>query len=294
MRRERSKRGRERHRREPSISAARLPRGRRSLTGRRAFRLAVLAQRPARGRRSPREGAKRSRRNAPPPPAATARRPRPEGARVERSLPREPSIHAARMPRGRHFLTGRRAFRLALLAGRPEKVRRHPSPREGAERSRRHSPPPPAATARRPEPGADRGASSSAREPSHPAARMLRGRRFLTGRRAFRFAVREGLRAWPARRALPRRPAAPRRPETPAPQEATARRPEPEAGRGARSAQMSPSRYAFFFASSASISCGTTVNKSPTTPKSAIPKIGASASLLIATIVFAVCMPALC
>ncbi|KJL42300.1 hypothetical protein RS82_02316 [Microbacterium trichothecenolyticum] len=49
-----------------------------------------------------------------------------------------------------------------------------------------------------------------------------------------------------------------------------------------------------FFASSAAINCGTTVKMSPTTPKSAISKIGASASLLMATIVLAVCIPALC
>jgi hypothetical protein len=52
-------------------------------------------------------------------------------------------------------------------------------------------------------------------------------------------------------------------------------------------------RY-FFRASSALISWGTTLKTSPTTPKSAISKIGASESLLMATIVFAVCMPARC
>ena len=50
----------------------------------------------------------------------------------------------------------------------------------------------------------------------------------------------------------------------------------------------------FFRASRALISCGTTSKRSPTTPKSAISKIGASESLLMATIVFAVCMPARC
>ena len=45
---------------------------------------------------------------------------------------------------------------------------------------------------------------------------------------------------------------------------------------------------------SARRSCGTTLNRSPTTPKSARSKIGASASLLTATIVFDVCMPARC
>lgn len=39
---------------------------------------------------------------------------------------------------------------------------------------------------------------------------------------------------------------------------------------------------------------GTTLNRSPTTPKSASSKIGASASLFTATIVFEVCMPARC
>jgi hypothetical protein len=43
-----------------------------------------------------------------------------------------------------------------------------------------------------------------------------------------------------------------------------------------------------------SVSWGATWNRSPTTPKSASSKIGASASLLIATIVFEVCMPARC
>src|SRR3954452_12656351 len=43
-----------------------------------------------------------------------------------------------------------------------------------------------------------------------------------------------------------------------------------------------------------SVSCGATWNRSPTTPKSAISKIGASGSLLIATIVLDVCMPARC
>ena len=47
-------------------------------------------------------------------------------------------------------------------------------------------------------------------------------------------------------------------------------------------------------ASSSAINAGTTVNTSPTTPKSATSKIGASASLLMATIVPAVCMPARC
>ena len=43
-----------------------------------------------------------------------------------------------------------------------------------------------------------------------------------------------------------------------------------------------------------SAACGTTLNRSPTTPKSASSKIGASASLLTATMVLEVCMPARC
>src|SRR5579862_5026693 len=42
------------------------------------------------------------------------------------------------------------------------------------------------------------------------------------------------------------------------------------------------------------VRAGSTVNRSPTMPKSARAKIGASASLLMATIVLAVCMPARC
>ena len=43
-----------------------------------------------------------------------------------------------------------------------------------------------------------------------------------------------------------------------------------------------------------SVAAGTTVFRSPTIPKSASSKIGASGSLLMATIVFEVCMPARC
>src|SRR5262249_17208256 len=43
-----------------------------------------------------------------------------------------------------------------------------------------------------------------------------------------------------------------------------------------------------------SVSCGTTLNRSPTTPKSASSRIGASGSLLITMMVFEVCMPARC
>jgi len=44
----------------------------------------------------------------------------------------------------------------------------------------------------------------------------------------------------------------------------------------------------------ASVNTGATVKRSPTTPKSAISKIGASLSLLTAMIVLEVCMPARC
>lgn len=60
-----------------------------------------------------------------------------------------------------------------------------------------------------------------------------------------------------------------------------------------RSEEKVDNGYAFSFSIS-SINAGTTVNTSPTTPKSAISKIGASASLLIAIMNFDVCMPALC
>ena len=58
-------------------------------------------------------------------------------------------------------------------------------------------------------------------------------------------------------------------------------------------APFSPWNYPRF-ASIALTSWGTTVKRSPTTPKSAISKMGASASLLIAMMVLAVCMPARC
>ena len=47
-------------------------------------------------------------------------------------------------------------------------------------------------------------------------------------------------------------------------------------------------------AATAFVSSGAMVNRSPTTPRSAMSKIGASPSLLTATIVFEVCMPARC
>ena len=67
----------------------------------------------------------------------------------------------------------------------------------------------------------------------------------------------------------------------------------PECPNSPWEAPSSPWRYPRL-ASIADTSCGTTVKTSPTTPKSAISKIGASASLLTAMMVFAVCMPARC
>src|SRR3954454_13765617 len=51
---------------------------------------------------------------------------------------------------------------------------------------------------------------------------------------------------------------------------------------------------AYFRAVMSSVAAGTTVFRSPMTPKSASSKIGASGSLLMATMVFDVCMPARC
>src|SRR5262249_27537453 len=53
-------------------------------------------------------------------------------------------------------------------------------------------------------------------------------------------------------------------------------------------------RAAYFRLPISSRSCGTTLNRSPTTPKSASSKIGASGSLFTAIIVLDVCMPARC
>ncbi len=62
-----------------------------------------------------------------------------------------------------------------------------------------------------------------------------------------------------------------------------------------QTASQHPRRHGYFFrASRAAITCGTTANTSPTMPKSATSKIGASGSLLIATMFFDVCMPARC
>src|SRR5439155_9194102 len=52
--------------------------------------------------------------------------------------------------------------------------------------------------------------------------------------------------------------------------------------------------YPAFLARTSSASLGTTWCKSPTTPRSENSKIGAFASLLIATITFEPCMPTLC
>lgn len=53
-----------------------------------------------------------------------------------------------------------------------------------------------------------------------------------------------------------------------------------------------PQIYLRFFSSS--VACGATLNRSPTTPKSAISKMEASSSLFTATMVLEVCIPALC
>ena len=53
-------------------------------------------------------------------------------------------------------------------------------------------------------------------------------------------------------------------------------------------------RWSYFRASSSAMTCGTTSKMSPTMPKSAISKIGASASLLMATMVSEVCIPTRC
>jgi 2-polyprenyl-6-methoxyphenol hydroxylase-like FAD-dependent oxidoreductase len=55
-----------------------------------------------------------------------------------------------------------------------------------------------------------------------------------------------------------------------------------------------PSGKGYLRFSTSSVSWGTTWKRSPTTPKSASSKIGASGSLLIAMMVLAVCMPARC
>jgi hypothetical protein len=55
-----------------------------------------------------------------------------------------------------------------------------------------------------------------------------------------------------------------------------------------------PRTYPFFFFLTAAVSAGTIFKASPTTPRSAIFMIGASASLLMAMITFDVFMPTVC
>lgn len=94
----------------------------------------------------------------------------------------------------------------------------------------------------------------------------------------------------PRRSPIPGTPS--RRPDRRFPPGATDRRRRPGAGPSAACWRRSPCQDCFAF--KVSTACGTTLNRSPTTPKSAMSKIGASASLFTATIVFEVCMPALC
>src|SRR5690606_11687943 len=75
------------------------------------------------------------------------------------------------------------------------------------------------------------------------------------------------------------------------------RRPHPGAGRPAaagRSRVRWPRRGPLPRLRLSSIACGATLNRSPTTPQSAISKIGASGSLLTATMTREVCIPARC
>src|SRR5687767_5824137 len=69
----------------------------------------------------------------------------------------------------------------------------------------------------------------------------------------------------------------------------TRERPEPRLGAFFGRSAFQPLRLVI-----SSVACGSTVLRSPTTPKSTSSKIGASSSLLTATIVFDVCMPARC
>jgi hypothetical protein len=66
-------------------------------------------------------------------------------------------------------------------------------------------------------------------------------------------------------------------------------RSRPDAGRASPGRAFQPRRRVI-----SSVSAGTTLNKSPTMPKSARSKIGASGSLLIAAMTLEVCMPARC
>ena len=105
---------------------------------------------------------------------------------------------------------------------------------------------------------------------------------------------RAGVPGWPAPVPRVRNPTRlPRRMPSPASPAGPPARVQPERLSSPGEDPSSPWHYPRF-ASIADTSCGTTVRTSPTTPKSAISKIGASASLLTAMMVFAVCMPARC
>lgn len=81
---------------------------------------------------------------------------------------------------------------------------------------------------------------------------------------------------------------APTKPGNPGPQE-----PRAPKNQGTRIPKApGPQIYLRFFSSS--VACGATLNRSPTTPKSAISKMEASSSLFTATMVLEVCIPALC
>ena len=106
------------------------------------------------------------------------------------------------------------------------------------------------------------------------------------------------VRRWPGRRCPPR----PRRsrPANLAPL-AGASRPRrhassagPRGGRRSRLTLLGAATVLLLRAVICSVAAGTTVFRSPMTPKSASSKIGASGSLLMATMVFEVCMPARC
>src|SRR5207247_4415368 len=64
--------------------------------------------------------------------------------------------------------------------------------------------------------------------------------------------------------------------------------------RCARRAAVELRPYPFFLALTAAVSAGTILSASPTTPRSAIFMIGASASLLMAMMTFEVFMPTVC
>ena len=180
-------------------------------------------------------------------------------------LRREPRAGPPPVPKPRP--PAARARRPARAAGRDETAAlpRRLRSRQGPQRTppshpapfpgqRRQHQQPPWLAVRR-RPGRDR---------FHPGIRRRRGCRFCRDNACGRLACwRPGFTTFDARQAPPNRPRQRR-------------------------------HHDFFRASRALISCGTTSKRSPTTPKSAISKIGASESLLMATIVFAVCMPARC